>query len=206
VLVLGDGGLRCEELAGLQRVDFVAARKGAKLRALEGRHGKGDRWRTVKLSERASRAIVRWGHERAAVLGAPARDAALFITLGRRKADGSYAGVGRRCGQPALAAVIKRLGTLANIPAELCHPHALRHTCATELLRTGANIAASARSSGMRRSRRRRFTSRPTSSAKRTSSRAASVARWSSTRTVTKRDDQRSLRALPRRRVGRRRA
>ena len=141
VLVLGDGGLRCEELAGLQRVDFVAARKGAKLRALEVRHGKGDRGRTVKLSERASRAIVRWERERAALLGAPARDAGLFITLGRRRADGSYAGVGRRCGQPALAAVIKRLGALAKIPAELCHPHALRHTCATELLRTGANIA-----------------------------------------------------------------
>ena len=60
---------------------------------------------------------------------------------GAAKADGSYAGVGRRCGQPALAAVIKRLGALAKIPAELCHPHALRHTCATELLRTGANIA-----------------------------------------------------------------
>ena len=66
VLVLGDGCLRCEELAGLQRVDFVAARKGAKLRALEVRHGKGDRGRTVKLSERASRAIVRWERERAA--------------------------------------------------------------------------------------------------------------------------------------------
>ena len=75
------------------------------------------------------------------MLDAPARDAALFITLGRRKANGSYSGVGRRCGQPALAAVIKRLGALAKIPAELCHPHALRHTCATELLRTGANIA-----------------------------------------------------------------
>jgi site-specific recombinase XerC len=39
VLVLGDGGLRCDELAGLQRLDFVAARKGAKLRALEVRSG-----------------------------------------------------------------------------------------------------------------------------------------------------------------------
>lgn len=141
MLVLGDGGLRCEELAGLQRADFVAARKGAKLRALEVRHGKGDRGRTVKLSERASRAIVRWERERAAVLGAPARDAALFITLGRRRADGTYAGVGRRCGQPTLAAVIKRLGSAAKIPPELRHPHALRHSCATELLRTGANIA-----------------------------------------------------------------
>jgi len=141
VLVLGEGGLRCEELAGLRRDDFVAARKGAKLRALEVRHGKGDRGRTVKPSERASRAIVRWERERATMLSAPAHDAALFVTLGRRRADGTYASVGRRCGQPVLAAEIKRLGAAAKIPAELCHPHALRHTCATEMLRTGANIA-----------------------------------------------------------------
>jgi site-specific recombinase XerD len=42
-LVLGDGGLRCEELAQLERRDFLPARKGAKLRALDVRHGKGDR-------------------------------------------------------------------------------------------------------------------------------------------------------------------
>jgi site-specific recombinase XerD len=91
--------------------------------------------------ERASRAIVRWERQRAAAVGAPARGAALLITLGRRNAAGSYASVGRRCGLPALAAVIKRLGALAKIAAELCHPHALRHTCATGLLRTGASIA-----------------------------------------------------------------
>jgi integrase len=38
VLVLGDAGLRCEELAHLQRRDFLPARKGARLRALEVRH------------------------------------------------------------------------------------------------------------------------------------------------------------------------
>jgi site-specific recombinase XerD len=37
--------------------------------------------------------------------------------------------------------VIKRLGAAAKLPAELCHPHALRHTCATDLLRNGANLA-----------------------------------------------------------------
>ena len=105
------------------------------------RHGKGDRGRTVALSERTTRAIVRWERERARVLGAPARDAPLFITLGRRKADGTYVGVGRRCGQPVLAAVMKRLGAAAKIPEELRHPHALRHTCATELLRCGGDLA-----------------------------------------------------------------
>ena len=141
VLVLGDAGLRCEELAGLERRDVQAARRGAKLRTLQIRHGKGDRERAVKLSDRATRAIVRWERERARAFGPPPPDAALFITLGRRRADGTYTSVGRRCGQPVLAAVMKRLGAAAKIPAELCHPHALRHTCATDLLRSGANLA-----------------------------------------------------------------
>jgi site-specific recombinase XerD len=105
------------------------------------RRGKGDRGRTVELSEPTTRAIVRWERERARVLGAPGRDASLFITLGRRKADGTYVSVGRRCGQPVLAAVMKRLGAAAKIPEDLRHPHALRHTCATLLLRSGADLA-----------------------------------------------------------------
>ena len=84
VLVLGDAGLRCEELAHVQRRDFKAARAGAKLRTLEIRHGKGDRGRTVKLSERATRAICVGSASAPRGFGAPADDAPLFITLGRR--------------------------------------------------------------------------------------------------------------------------
>ena len=40
-----------------------------------------------------------------------------------------------------LAELLKRLGAAAELPEELRHPHALRHTCATELLRAGATIA-----------------------------------------------------------------
>lgn len=141
VLVLGDAGLRCEELAGLRRYDFRAARAGAKLRALEVRHGKGDSARVVKLSKRATRAILRWERARRDAFGPVADDAALFITLGRRRHDGTYVAVGGRCGQPTLAAIVKRLGAAARIPEQLRHPHALRHTCATELLREGATIA-----------------------------------------------------------------
>ena len=105
------------------------------LRALDVRHGKGDRQRRVKLSDDAARAIVRFDRERARAFGAPADDAPLFITLGRRRRDGTYTRVGGRCGQAVLAAVLKRLGAAAELPEELRHPHALRHTCATELLR-----------------------------------------------------------------------
>jgi site-specific recombinase XerD len=141
VVVLGDAGLRCEELAGVERRDFEPARAGAKLRTLRIRKGKGDRERTVKLSARATRAILRWECERAHVLGPAADNAPLFITLGRRRLDGRHVGVGGRCGQPVLAAVIKRLGAIANTPEDLRHPHALRHTCATLLLRSGATLA-----------------------------------------------------------------
>jgi integrase/recombinase XerC len=141
LVVLGDAGPRCEELAGVERRDFQPARAGAKLRTLRIRNGKGDRERTVKLSARATRAILRWERERARVLGPAADNTPLFITLGRRRPDGRYVGVGDRCGQPVLATVMKRLGAIANIPEELRHPHALRHTCATLLLRSGATLA-----------------------------------------------------------------
>ena len=141
VRVLGDAGLRCEELARLERRDFLPARKGAQLRALDVRHGKGDRQRRVKLGDAAARAIVRWDRERARVLGAPADDAPLFITLGTRRRDGTYTRAGGRCGQGVLSELLKRLGAAAELAQELRHPHALRHTCATELLRAGATIA-----------------------------------------------------------------
>lgn len=140
VLVLGDAGLRCEELAALERRDFLPVPRGAKRRALDVRHGKGDQQRRVRLSERTARAIVRWDRERARALGRPADDAPLFITLGRRRRDGTYTRVGGRCGQPVLADLMQRLGRLAELPDELRHPHALRHTCATELLRAGASL------------------------------------------------------------------
>ena len=141
ILVLGDAGLRCEELAELDRRDFLPARTGARLRALDIRHGKGDCQRRVKLSTDATRAIVRWDRERTRALGEPASNHPLFITLGRRRRDGTYTHVGGRCHQEVLADILKRVGAAAELPEELRHPHALRHTCATELLRAGANVS-----------------------------------------------------------------
>ena len=120
--VLGDAGLRCEELAGLERRDFLPARDGAKLRALEVRHGKGDSQRRVKLGNDAARAIVRWERERTRVLGPAADDAPLFITLGRRRRDGSHLAVGGRCGQEVLSGILKRLGAAAELPEGSASP------------------------------------------------------------------------------------
>jgi site-specific recombinase XerD len=40
-----------------------------------------------------------------------------------------------------LGEILKTLGTLAELPDDLRHPDALRHTCATQLLQHGANVA-----------------------------------------------------------------
>jgi hypothetical protein len=59
---------------------------------------------------------------------------------GRRRRDDTYLSVGGRCGQEVLAGVLERLGAAAELPVELRHPHALRHTCATEMRRAGADV------------------------------------------------------------------
>ena len=137
VRALGDAGLRCEELAALERRDFLPARQGAQLRVLHVRFGKGDRQRKVKLTPTAARAIVAWERERARALGPAPGHAPLFITLGRRRRDGSYTRPGGRVGQDVLADLFKRYGARAGIPHELQHPHVLRHTMATRWRRRG---------------------------------------------------------------------
>jgi site-specific recombinase XerD len=139
LLVLGDAGLRCEETATLDRGDFEAKRKGALLRALNVRHGKGDRQRRVPLSPRAARAIVAWERARETMFGPALADDPLFVTLGRRRGDGSLTRAGGRTSQAFLNDLCKRLGQRAGIAAELRHPHALRHTFATQYLRDPRN-------------------------------------------------------------------
>ena len=125
-------------------VDFMPRRVEGPprlMRIVKGLRGRVHRQRPVSLSGAATRAIVRWERERARSLGESGPGDPLFVTLGRRRRDGSHARPGGRCGQEVVAEIVKRLGVAAELPAELRHPHALRHTCATELLRAGATIA-----------------------------------------------------------------
>jgi len=141
VRVLGDAGLRCEELAHLDRRDFLPARRGARVRVLDVRLGKGARQRHVRLTPSAARSLVAWDRARTTAFGPAPADAPLFVTLGRRRRNGSYAHPGRRCHEPVLDELVKRLGRRAGIPAELRRAHVLRHTMATRwAARPGANL------------------------------------------------------------------
>ncbi len=147
VRVLADAGLRCEELLGLERRDFLPKRKGARLRALRIRHGKGNRRRTVELTPAATRAVREWD-ERRRTLGPPpgepdlaASQWPLFCTLGRRRRDGSYTRLGDRASRDVVRDLLEVLGARAGIDTDLRHPHALRHTFATRYYRRTGRLA-----------------------------------------------------------------
>ena len=147
VRTLGDAGLRCEELVDLERRDFVAKRKGARLRALDVRHGKRNRRRRVELKPQAERALLKWDELRRELGPPPGEDPLppsrwpLFVTLGRRRRDGSYTRLGQRATHDVAQDLLARLGARADIPPDLRHPHVLRHTFATRYYRQTRDLA-----------------------------------------------------------------
>jgi len=136
ILVLGDAGLRREELCGLDRCHFLARRKGSLLRALHVT-GKGNRQRNVPLTPRAARAIIAWDKARRQHLVPPQATSPLFTTIGRPhvKPWASQPQAGQRCRSALIADIIKRHAKVAQIDEQLAHPHVLRHTFATRFIR-----------------------------------------------------------------------
>jgi integrase/recombinase XerD len=116
-------GIRVNECARLDVSDVDLA-----LARMVVRTGKGRKDRIVPLYGRAAAAIEIYLRDvRPRMVGGPS-EAALFVTQ-----------QGRRIGTEGLQLVVARAALAAGIRGPV-HPHALRHSCATHLLKGGADI------------------------------------------------------------------
>lgn len=123
--ILYGAGLRVSELCGLSLGDVDL--RGRLVRVL----GKGNKERLVPLNEGAVEALQRWLERRGELLAKPRRNQdpqAMFLNVrGGRLTTRSM--------QTHLVAYAKRLGITRKVT-----PHALRHSFATHLLGSGADV------------------------------------------------------------------
>jgi site-specific recombinase XerD len=119
VLTLLDTGMRAQELCDLTYGDV-----DLKTGAVQVRHGKGDKGRTVYLGASARSALWMYLSKRGTLHG----DDALFETAKRQPID-----------RTALRKMLLAAGQRAEI-AETVHPHRFRHTFAINYLRNGGDV------------------------------------------------------------------
>ncbi len=119
-------GLRLRELAMLELKDLSL---GA--RTLFVKNGKGRRDRVVPVVGRGLAALVRYLQQSRPQLMRNWREGALFLSAGNR--------AGRRLSAIAIEQLVRKYAQQAKI-ARRVSPHVLRHSCATHLLRGGADI------------------------------------------------------------------
>ncbi|MCU0293266.1 MAG: tyrosine-type recombinase/integrase [Thermoanaerobaculaceae bacterium] len=92
------------------------------------RDGKGRKDRLVPLRGRAAAALDLYLRESRPELVTDSREAALFVSAR-----------GARLGSAGLGILVRRHGRAAKLPMPVS-PHVLRHTCATHLLKGGADV------------------------------------------------------------------
>lgn len=97
-------------------------------RTLLVRDGKGHKDRLVPVPGRAADALCAYLKDVRPRLVVDPREGALFLT----------AWWGKRLGEVSVSFLLRRHAKAAGIPK--VHPHALRHTCATHLLKGGADV------------------------------------------------------------------
>lgn len=122
--VLYSTGLRVSELVGLN-VDSVNMEKGE-----FAVRGKGGKIRPVFLSERAKERLQEWVDARKDII-----DEALFVSISRSKSKETS-----RITPRTVQRMVKKYTTKAGIVGKDVHPHTLRHSFATDLLRNGADL------------------------------------------------------------------
>ncbi|MDP4008132.1 MAG: tyrosine-type recombinase/integrase [Candidatus Peregrinibacteria bacterium] len=128
-------GLRVSELVHLNRADINLDRREFMVR------GKGDKPRLVFLSQRAADIIKRY------LITREDNFEPLFVSYSRGKSEDTMyggrrditKGEGQRLSTVSVQEVARRHGRLAGIVKPVT-PHKLRHSFATELLRSGADI------------------------------------------------------------------
>jgi site-specific recombinase XerD len=128
--VMWGSGLRVSEALALEPRDVLE--RG---RALRVRHGKGDRARVAALRPEAGAWLALWLAMRAA-LGLP-RGSMVFCSISK----GASRTRGGKLDSSYVRALLPVLAKRANIDKRV-HPHGLRHSHATALVRGGARLDA----------------------------------------------------------------
>lgn len=123
--VLYGGGVRVSELVGLDLDDIDTRSRAARVR------GKGGKERVVPLGRPACEAIEAW---------LEVRPALRHPTTGEQHPRALFVGrYGTRLTTRQVQHLVKAYGELSAGRADL-HPHTLRHSCATHLLDSGADL------------------------------------------------------------------
>lgn len=140
-------GLRLSELAALDVADVsVSARRGR----VRVRSGKGDAYREVPLNSACRAALSDWMQVRAGKLSVSAVSGEVAVSGGAGSEMSALwvSRRGTRMSPRSIDLVVRRLAREAGLALSA---HVLRHTCVTNLIRSGADVVLVAEIAGHRR-------------------------------------------------------
>lgn len=125
--LLYSSGLRVSELTSLNRDQVNLKTQEFSVR------GKGGKIRVVFISDRAKNALERYLDKRSDV------DPAVFVRIGLKQIEKSKSKDNLRLTPRSIQRIVKHYATKAGIVKDV-HPHTLRHSFATDLIKNGADI------------------------------------------------------------------
>jgi len=144
LMILLGCGLRVSELVGLNDADLEFRQHEGRERLILRVRGKGNRERLVPAPQEAW-AMLRCylGHSDLHGIDRvlPTGNRVLFVSVCNRMVrEDLYRGEARRLCRSSVYRMLRKYGDAAGVPAEQCHPHALRHLYATELAESGTDL------------------------------------------------------------------